>query len=256
MEKYIQNSTKQPIYQSLPILKTKHTTDILYGHFSQDMEHFIIVDPQSLSNNKFVNGMIPENEIMYIKIQSIPWLQKEISNPASFSINAVIRSDSIGKPIEENMIKSRIETPNFKNKSFSLNEIIMNSPETSRLRNKKHSNTDIANYLENKEYPQIQRKSVSKNIPTNLIDTIEIGSQKIIEKVRQQNMLSEVQKNILNNINIKDSGNFYKNWLIEIHRKEKQIRYKKEKNLADNAIDQMTKKLEKIEDLFIENLIL
>jgi hypothetical protein len=44
------------------------------------------------------------------------------------------------------------------------------------------------------------------------------------ERQRHRSMLTEMHKNITSsNLNLNDSGNFYKNWLLEIHKK-RQIR--------------------------------
>jgi hypothetical protein len=64
-------------------------------------------------------------------------------------------------------------------------------------------------------------------------------------KSRQQKMFNEIQTNIINsNLNINDPGNFYKNWLQEIH--NKQIEEKTKKH-GDG--EKISKRLDKLQDL-------
>ena len=61
-------------------------------------------------------------------------------------------------------------------------------------------------------------------------------------------MFSEIKKNILNsNLNINDPGNFYKNWLLEIHKKKLEIN---EKSFIISECKKYSKRLEKIQEMF------
>jgi hypothetical protein len=63
-------------------------------------------------------------------------------------------------------------------------------------------------------------------------------------KSRQQKMFNEIQTNIINsNLNINDPGNFYKNWLQEIHNKQIEEKIRKS---GDG--EKISKRLDKLQD--------
>jgi hypothetical protein len=81
------------------------------------------------------------------------------------------------------------------------------------------------------------------------IEPIENGppTKKTQVKSRQQKMFNEIQTNIINsNMNINDPGNFYKNWLQEIHNKQIEEKTKK------NEPEKISKRLDKLQDLLKE----
>jgi hypothetical protein len=74
---------------------------------------------------------------------------------------------------------------------------------------------------------------------------------RIQKRVRQKEMMNQIHENIVNsNLNIYDPESYYKKWLIEIHNKRLA---KTKKNNINLEYDRMTKRLDKLEDMFKEN---
>jgi hypothetical protein len=96
---------------------------------------------------------------------------------------------------------------------------------------------------------QIKRKKSLSDTKSLTPFGEKVENKKHNVKSRQQKMFHEIQTNIMNsNLNINDPGNFYKNWLQEIHNKQ----LEEEKTKKHTGDEKISKRLDKLEDLFKE----
>jgi CRP-like cAMP-binding protein len=218
-------------------------TNYVYGFINKDFDKFIIADGFVIPTNSEDNGYVERDNMKFIKIQSIPWMNKEIETPISFSINdKVVHPVLISNPNEEqpshidNIFAPVIEkrTKKFWTKKASKED---HSQAEQPAKKQRHNVIDrIDNVLECFGKHSTQPKSVKVN--------------NINQHERQMDMLSEIQKNILNsNLTVKDPEKFYRNWILEIYKKtNERIRDRKKKTIF--RYKKMTTRLKNIKKMF------
>jgi hypothetical protein len=229
------------------------SNDTIYGYFSKNLEKFII-DEGYINQN----GAIKSNNPKYLKIQSITWMNKKIHNAISFSLgnnssgrkiahsNTVKISDYVPLKLTDN---NATLTP-MKRRMTKLGLICddLNLQFGDILNSKKDDNlkrTKSSYQLEARN--ETEQNLLSIPLPINkqkTISALRLTRSPTKIKTKSHDMFTEVQKNIeSSNLNLNDPGNFYKNWLMEIHLK------RQDKTKKTHVGDKLNKKLEKIEEM-------
>jgi hypothetical protein len=179
----------------------------------------------------------------------MPWLETHVVADISFSINKSsgvnfldASNNEIGNHNKEKVVKFVL--PSDTEKKFPNNTIDVLSTR-SPCKSKNTVIEKLNKLFENRLSNIFGETILTQTRLDNFGD--------IKQRIRQREMLSVVRKNISNsNFNIQDPGNFYKNWLIEIHKKKKD-RIKK-KVMVSNLLS-MSKKLSKIQKILTESFI-